>query len=145
MERRCWCCCSGVDRPPYGKTPKATEYMSTRISTKHRGFLPDEQLTSHHAERDIKVDQKLLQPLNFLGGTLSEARRAEILHTARPSVGCKGCANSATTLQCPTCLKLSINDSYFCSQDCFKNNRVGQVWSHERNALSKQLPTLLRY
>ncbi|EMR63141.1 Methionine aminopeptidase 1 [Eutypa lata] len=25
-------------------------------------------------------------------------------------------------LQCPTCLKLGVNDSYFCSQDCFKKN-----------------------
>ncbi|XP_043482506.1 methionine aminopeptidase 1 [Leptopilina heterotoma] len=26
------------------------------------------------------------------------------------------------TLQCPTCLKIGIKDSYFCSQDCFKGN-----------------------
>ncbi|ROW14169.1 hypothetical protein VPNG_04292 [Cytospora leucostoma] len=32
------------------------------------------------------------------------------------------CENDAGTLQCPTCLKLGINDSYFCSQDCFKKN-----------------------
>ncbi|KAH9897502.1 methionine aminopeptidase 1 [Xylariomycetidae sp. FL2044] len=33
----------------------------------------------------------------------------------------KDCANEATSLQCPTCLKLGKN-SYFCSQDCFKKN-----------------------
>ena len=33
------------------------------------------------------------------------------------------CENEAA-LQCPTCLKLGINDSYFCSQDCFKKNWV---------------------
>ncbi|THC88763.1 hypothetical protein EYZ11_011786 [Aspergillus tanneri] len=37
---------------------------------------------------------------------------------------CQGadCANDAGTLQCPTCLKIGLNDSFFCSQDCFKKN-----------------------
>ncbi|KAE9366649.1 methionine aminopeptidase 1 [Stipitochalara longipes BDJ] len=37
---------------------------------------------------------------------------------------CSGadCDNDAGTLQCPTCLKLGIKDSFFCSQDCFKRN-----------------------
>ncbi len=34
------------------------------------------------------------------------------------------CENDAGTLQCPTCLKLGMKDSYFCSQDCFKRNWV---------------------
>ncbi|KAK8064456.1 methionine aminopeptidase [Apiospora phragmitis] len=32
------------------------------------------------------------------------------------------CENDAGTLQCPTCLKLGIKGSFFCSQDCFKKN-----------------------
>ncbi|ETS75262.1 methionine aminopeptidase 1 [Pestalotiopsis fici W106-1] len=32
------------------------------------------------------------------------------------------CENDAGSLQCPTCLKLGIKDSFFCSQDCFKKN-----------------------
>ncbi|XP_071440374.1 methionine aminopeptidase 1 [Hetaerina americana] len=32
-----------------------------------------------------------------------------------------GC-NSPARLQCPTCLKLGIQGSFFCSQDCFKGN-----------------------
>ncbi|TEA18578.1 Methionine aminopeptidase 1 [Colletotrichum sidae] len=32
------------------------------------------------------------------------------------------CLNDAGSLQCPTCLKLGIKDSFFCSQDCFKKN-----------------------
>lgn len=32
-----------------------------------------------------------------------------------------GCTNQAT-LACPTCLKLGIPPSRFCSQECFKNN-----------------------
>lgn len=32
-----------------------------------------------------------------------------------------GCKNSAK-LQCPTCIKLGIQGSFFCSQECFKNN-----------------------
>jgi len=39
---------------------------------------------------------------------------------------CSGadCSNTVGSLQCPTCLKLSIEGSYFCSQDCFKKNWV---------------------
>lgn len=33
------------------------------------------------------------------------------------------CINPAGTLQCPTCLKLG-KESFFCSQDCFKNSWV---------------------
>ncbi|PSS15325.1 hypothetical protein M430DRAFT_142951 [Amorphotheca resinae ATCC 22711] len=32
------------------------------------------------------------------------------------------CDNDAGSLQCPTCLKLGMKESYFCSQDCFKRN-----------------------
>ncbi|KAM3498080.1 hypothetical protein MY10362_008586 [Beauveria mimosiformis] len=48
---------------------------------------------------------------------------SETAQTGRPGIRCKGCANGATTLQCPNvppCLKLSIKDSFFCSHDCFK-------------------------
>ncbi|CAH0056771.1 unnamed protein product [Clonostachys solani] len=34
------------------------------------------------------------------------------------------CPNDAGSLQCPTCLKLGIKDSFFCTQDCFKKNWV---------------------
>ncbi|CAB3361422.1 Hypothetical predicted protein [Cloeon dipterum] len=34
------------------------------------------------------------------------------------SPGCK----AESKLQCPTCVKLGINGSYFCTQDCFKSN-----------------------
>lgn len=39
---------------------------------------------------------------------------------------CSGgdCSNTVGSLQCPTCLKLSIEGSYFCSQHCFKKNWV---------------------
>ncbi len=34
------------------------------------------------------------------------------------------CDKDAGTLQCPTCLKLGMKDSYFCSQECFGRNWV---------------------
>ncbi|KAG5955227.1 hypothetical protein E4U13_004627 [Claviceps humidiphila] len=34
----------------------------------------------------------------------------------------RDCENDAGSLQCPTCLKLGVKDSFFCSQDCFKRN-----------------------
>jgi hypothetical protein len=50
------------------------------------------------------------------------------------------CENDAGSLQCPTCLKLDIKDSYFCSQDCFKRNWVSYtesriVWSPKRGGV----------
>ena len=42
------------------------------------------------------------------------------------------CDKTAPTLQCPTCIKLGIQGSFFCSQDCFKEN-----WS-EHKAVHKQ-------
>ncbi|ODA82017.1 hypothetical protein RJ55_00522 [Drechmeria coniospora] len=41
--------------------------------------------------------------------------------TAKKCLGVD-CQSDASSLQCPTCLKLNITDSYFCSQDCFKKN-----------------------
>lgn len=37
-----------------------------------------------------------------------------------------GCGKAAT-LQCPTCIKLKIEGSYFCSQECFKSNWVKSI------------------
>lgn len=56
---------------------------------------------------------------------------------AAPGRKCMGddCDNDAGSLQCPTCLKLGIKDSYFCSQDCFKRN-----WSTHK-ALHKSKDT----
>jgi hypothetical protein len=39
------------------------------------------------------------------------------------------CDNDAGSLQCPTCLKLGMKESFFCSQDCFKRNWVCSVQS----------------
>lgn len=41
------------------------------------------------------------------------------------------CENDAGSLQCPTCLKLGIKDSFFCSQDCFKKNWVSPSMGRE--------------
>ncbi|KAG8158645.1 hypothetical protein KVR01_011767 [Diaporthe batatas] len=41
--------------------------------------------------------------------------------SARKCLGAD-CENDAGNLQCPTCLKTGVQDSYFCSQDCFKRN-----------------------
>jgi hypothetical protein len=50
------------------------------------------------------------------------------------------CPNEAGSLQCPTCLKLGIKGSFFCSQDCFKKNWVRKhalrPFTPERSAVS---------
>ena len=42
---------------------------------------------------------------------------------ARPCAGAD-CDKEAGSLQCPTCLKQDIKDSFFCSQECFGRNWV---------------------
>ena len=56
----------------------------------------------------------------------------------QPVRQCMGleCPNEAGTLQCPTCLKLSLKDSFFCSQDCFKRS---WVCSSDRELLLTEL------
>lgn len=46
-----------------------------------------------------------------------------------PEKKCSGadCDKNAGTLQCPTCLKQGVEGSYFCAQDCFKRNWVGDI------------------
>ena len=45
-----------------------------------------------------------------------------VSESVESSKKCVGCGLSAFTLLCPNCIKLGKTDSYFCSQDCFKNN-----------------------
>ncbi|KAL3461864.1 putative methionine aminopeptidase, type I [Aspergillus heterothallicus] len=40
------------------------------------------------------------------------------------------CDNEAGSLQCPTCLKLGVKGSFFCSQGCFKKN-----WTSHKAAM----------
>lgn len=41
----------------------------------------------------------------------------------------ENCKNEAT-LQCPVCLKMGIQGSYFCGQDCFKSSWKGHKVIH---------------
>lgn len=54
--------------------------------------------------------------------------------TSRTCLGV-GCEKEADALQCPTCIKLGIKGSFFCSQECFKKS-----WS-EHKALHKSQTT----
>ncbi len=56
------------------------------------------------------------------------------------------CPNDAQVVAVPTCLKLGINDSFFCSQDCFKKNWVSVLtcarpypWQHTVQSLTTSL------
>ncbi|CEG81117.1 Putative Methionine aminopeptidase [Rhizopus microsporus] len=51
----------------------------------------------------------------------------------------EGCEKSAT-LQCPTCIKLKIEGSLFCSQDCFKKN-----WAQHKLVHKAKIESNTRY
>ncbi|KAM7219235.1 Peptidase M24, structural domain containing protein [Rhypophila decipiens] len=51
----------------------------------------------------------------------------------KPTCSGAECDNEAGTLQCPTCLKLGLEVSYFCSQECFKNNWADHKLLHKKN------------
>jgi hypothetical protein len=61
-------------------------------------------------------------PLHLIGAQVSIV--ATMSDSGRQCSG-TDCNNEAGTLQCPTCLKLGVQGSYFCNQDCFKRNWVG--------------------
>lgn len=46
------------------------------------------------------------------------------------------CQNEASDLQCPTCLKAGVQNSVFCSQECFKKNWVSQTYTILRYLLT---------
>ncbi len=44
------------------------------------------------------------------------------------AVRCSGCIKGASSLRCPTCVKIGLPDSFWCSQECFKAS-----WSSHKN------------
>ncbi|KAI3367911.1 hypothetical protein L3Q82_026741, partial [Scortum barcoo] len=50
---------------------------------------------------------------------------------ARRECETDGCSKDAK-LQCPTCIKLGIQGSYFCSQECFKGSWVSHKLLHKK-------------
>ncbi|KAL5601248.1 hypothetical protein BROUX41_006046 [Berkeleyomyces rouxiae] len=55
---------------------------------------------------------------------------------------CSGtdCTADAGTLQCPTCIKLGIKDTFFCSQECFKKS-----WSSHKQVHKAQTSLLEKF
>ncbi|XP_071953603.1 methionine aminopeptidase 1-like [Antedon mediterranea] len=49
-----------------------------------------------------------------------------------------GCGKESR-LQCPTCIKLSIDGSYFCSQDCFKANWAVHKAVHKKQRMKDHM------
>ncbi|KAI4256429.1 MAG: hypothetical protein L6R42_006232, partial [Xanthoria sp. 1 TBL-2021] len=55
----------------------------------------------------------------------------ELSSTAKRKCLGADCENDAEALQCPSCLKIGITGSYFCSQDCFKKNWSQHITLHK--------------
>ncbi|XP_072038923.1 methionine aminopeptidase 1-like [Amphiura filiformis] len=49
-----------------------------------------------------------------------------------------GCGKGSK-LQCPTCIKLGIEGSYFCSQECFKGNWSEHKKVHKKERMKEQM------
>uniref|UniRef100_A0A8C6VYL4 Methionine aminopeptidase n=1 Tax=Nothobranchius furzeri TaxID=105023 RepID=A0A8C6VYL4_NOTFU len=58
---------------------------------------------------------------------------------ARRECETEGCDRDAK-LQCPTCIKLGIQGSYFCSQECFKGSWVSHKLLHKKAKEDKHQP-----
>lgn len=52
---------------------------------------------------------------------------AEVLVPSKKRCLGADCEKDAGALQCPTCLKIGMKDSFFCSQDCFKKSWVSSL------------------
>ena len=59
---------------------------------------------------------------------------------------CSGieCTKAATKLKCPTCQKLGLPNTYFCSQACFKENWLVHKLIHSRACITAPLLLGLR-
>ncbi|KPA82681.1 putative methionine aminopeptidase [Leptomonas pyrrhocoris] len=56
---------------------------------------------------------------------------------------CEGCGAGEAALQCPTCKKLGLPPSFFCSQDCFKKHWNDHKQKHaDSKNLVANIPTM---
>ena len=53
------------------------------------------------------------------------------------AITCEGCGKDGATLQCPSCKKLGLAPSFFCGQDCFKNNWATHKEKHSEESIRK--------
>lgn len=91
--------------------------QGARLASEAR-FSPNHRFSAPYSERSVIEDTGYWIFLYAIFDNMAA--------TSEPKRMCIGadCPNEAGTLQCPTCLKLGMKESFFCSQDCFKNNWV---------------------
>ncbi|KAJ6256712.1 hypothetical protein Dda_8578 [Drechslerella dactyloides] len=137
-------------RPPTTATLTARSALTNHNHHHQRSVSPPPAArTTSHCRTRRKEGPLLAEACRQLATTLSldfcEPIHPQSFFTmAASDAKCKGveCTNPAGTLQCPTCLKLGIKNSYFCSQDCFKRS-----WSDHKQVhktASEQSKSLLR-
>lgn len=79
-----------------------------------------------YRERHVLLDS--LPPFHLFNMASAEGKVCQ-------SPGC----DKPAKLQCPTCLKLKIEGSFFCSQECFKSNWVSVICNNNATLFSNQL------
>ncbi|RHW69642.1 methionine aminopeptidase [Trypanosoma brucei equiperdum] len=56
-------------------------------------------------------------------------------------MSCEGCGKLEPAMQCPTCKKLGLPPSYFCTQECFKENWSNHKLKHSNTSVAN-VPTM---
>ena len=65
-----------------------------------------------------------------------EVKQEEIPKASERPCATPDCANKAT-MQCPTCIKLSLEPTYFCGQECFAGFWKFHKLSHKKKEENK--------
>ncbi len=127
---------STSDRPaPKTRKRKAEE---TEGPTKRRRVTQDHSVeqssqAANEASTSIKPDEKSRKRTTERTEHASMHEVYEGMASTNSRRECKteGCSKDAG-LQCPTCLKLGIQGSYFCSQKCFKGSWAWHKLLHKK-------------
>ncbi|CDQ56113.1 unnamed protein product [Oncorhynchus mykiss] len=94
------------------------EFLSGDVPAKGNTYLP----LARFSPADRPSTPPSLHPSRLQAGMAAiETRECET----------EGCSSEAK-LQCPTCIKLGIQGSYFCSQECFKGSWATHKQMHKK-------------
>jgi hypothetical protein len=114
---------------PFAREPTSFTFICDHYYTDLRQFS---ELSGSHPYRQkyCSIITSISATIKRSSTTMDQAPAKEL--TVNKERKCEGadCSNDAGSLQCPTCQKLG-KEAFFCTQDCFKRNWVGQYCDFE--------------